>query len=109
MGHADCLRRLPQYEAPKDVPITGETILLMETIRTSPLDSEKIKLWTARDPVLSNVLRSLLQGRTIRPDECYIPFARRSGELTIQDGCIKHNAGCICVYVYMCMCVYICL
>ena len=62
----------------------------MEIIRSSPLDSEKIKQWTARDPVLSQVLRSLLQGRTIGPDECYIPFARRSGELTIQDGCIPN-------------------
>ena len=53
MGHADCLSRLPLPKTPNEVPI-GETILLMENIRCSPLDSGQIKLWTARDPVLSH-------------------------------------------------------
>ena len=60
----------------------------MKNIRLSPLDSQKIKIWTARDPVLSHILRLLLQRRTIGPEECYASLARRSGELTVHYGCI---------------------
>ena len=43
-------------------PFPGDIVHLLETINTSPVDATKIKLWTARDPVLSQVLQFVLQG-----------------------------------------------
>ena len=46
----------------KHTPVPGEIVHLLETINTSPVDATKIELWTARDPVLSQVLQFVLQG-----------------------------------------------
>ena len=61
-GNADGLSRLPLPEMPESVPVPGETILLMEHLEGSPVHSGHIKEWTKRDPILSRVLRFILEG-----------------------------------------------
>ena len=55
-GNADLFSRLPLPEAPKEVPMPGETVLLLETLQSSPITATQIKAWTARDSVLSRVV-----------------------------------------------------
>ena len=43
-------------------PVPGETILLMEHLEDTPVHSGHIKEWTKRDPILSRVLRFILEG-----------------------------------------------
>ena len=59
---ADLLSRLPLPEAPKEVPIPADTILLMEYLQDSPTTAAQITLWTDRDPLLSRVRKMLLHG-----------------------------------------------
>ena len=76
------------YTRAKDIPIPGETILLMEAIGLSPVNFNQIKKWTMEDPMLSHIGRSLLHGVAFGTDECYTPYVCRVGELTIHEGCI---------------------
>ena len=49
-------------DVPGSTPVPGDIVHLRENINTSPVHVNKIKLWTARDPVLSQVLQFVLQG-----------------------------------------------
>ena len=55
-GNADGLSRLPVLDVPGSTPAPGDIVHLLETVNTSPVDATKMKLWTARDPVLFQVL-----------------------------------------------------
>ena len=55
-GNADALSRLPFPVVPDTTPIPGDIVHLLETINTSLVDATYVKLWTTRDPVLSQVL-----------------------------------------------------
>ena len=59
-ANADVLSRLPLPESPGEVPLPGETILLMESLQMSPVTAVQIKSWTDRDPVLSRVCKFVL-------------------------------------------------
>ena len=61
-GNADGLSRLPALDVPGSTPVPGDIVHLLETINSSPVDATEIKLWTARDPVLFQVLQFVLQG-----------------------------------------------
>ena len=60
-SNADGLSRLPLPEAPSEVPLPGETILLMETLQ-EPMSAKQIKDLTARDPLLSSVRTNGTEG-----------------------------------------------
>ena len=49
-------------DIPTEAPLPGETILLMENLQMTPVDTKQIKTCTDRDPVLSQVRQILLQG-----------------------------------------------
>ena len=87
-ANADVLSRLPLSEVPSDIPLPGETILLMDTLQGSPVSATQIKQWTDRDPVLSTVRKMVLQGWQHTDDTKLLPFSRRKDELSVQDGCI---------------------
>lgn len=53
-GNADCLSRLPLKES-VDVPVPGETILLIEHFNSTPVHAEEIEEWTQLDPLLRQV------------------------------------------------------
>ena len=87
-ANADVLSRLPLPEAPANVPLPGEMILLMEAIDSSPITLTKIKAWTGRDPVLSKVRDLLLQGWKHSDDAALAPYQRRQEELSVQSRCV---------------------
>ena len=68
-GNAGVLSRLPLPVVPESTPIPGDTVHLLETINASPVDDTKVKLWTTRDPILSQVLRFVLHGWPTAVDE----------------------------------------
>ena len=88
MTNADLLSRLPLPEAPVSVPLPGETVLLMETLHTSPISAVQLKNWTARDPVLSWILETVRMGWHHLQGAAFQPFNRRGEELSVQDGCL---------------------
>ena len=88
-GNADGLSRLPLADVPEITPVPGDVIHLLETISTSPVDATKVKLWTARDPVLSLVLQFVLQGWPLKvEDEALKPYFTRREELSVHAGCL---------------------
>ena len=80
-ANADTLSRLPLPEKPSEVPLPGETILLMDTLHGSPVSATQIKHWTDRDPLLSLVRKLVLQGWQHTVEEKLRPFHRRKDEL----------------------------
>ena len=92
-GNADGLSRLPLPEMPESVPVPGETILLMEHLEGTPVHSGHIKEWTKRDPVLSRVLRFILEGwPTKNNSEELNPYFTKRSELSVEDGCVLWGA-----------------
>ena len=88
-GNADLLSRLPLPGSPKEVPLPGETIQLLDNLQVSPISPAQIRNWTARDPVLSKVSEMLLSGGAwsdVADD--FKPYQRRREELSLQDDCI---------------------
>ena len=77
-GHADGLSRLPLPEAPKDTPIPGDIIHLMETIDNGPVTSKQIKKGTSRDPVLAKVRHYILTGWPSGCSPEIMPFFSRN-------------------------------
>ena len=61
-GNADLFSQLPLPEAPTEVPMPGETVLLLETLECSPITATQIKALTAQDSVLSRVAEQVLLG-----------------------------------------------
>ena len=92
-GNADGLSRLPLPERPDSVPVSGETILLMEHLEGSPVHSGHIKEWTKRDPVLSQVRNSILEGRpTTNGSKELNPYLTKRMELSVEDGHVLRGA-----------------
>ena len=87
-GNADALSRLPISDSPSVVPIPGDVLQTMEHLSSTPITADKIKIWTSRDPHLSQVLRYVQHGWPVSVEDDLAPFARRRFELSSQDGCI---------------------
>ena len=51
-SNADVLSRLPLPDLPSSVPLPRETVFLMDTLQTSPVNATHIKKWTNDDPLL---------------------------------------------------------
>ena len=87
-ANADVLSRLPLPKAPSQVPVPGETMLLMEALDSSPVTASQIKSWTAHNPVLAKVHDLLLRGWQHSDDAALAPYQRRLQELSVHDGCV---------------------
>ena len=89
LGNADGLSRLPLPSSVKDVPKPYDTVLLMERLNTSLVTAAQIRSWIDKDPTLSKVRKFIQQGW---PDgdveEQLSPYARRKGELSVEDRCL---------------------
>jgi len=78
---------------PDSVPVPGETILLMEHLEGTPVHSGRIKEWTKRDPILSQVLSFILEGWPCKnSSEELNPYFTKRTELSTEDGCILWGA-----------------
>ena len=89
-GNADAMSQLPlPGSGEREPPVPAETILLMEHMDRSPVAAHQIRQWTNRDPLLSRVVHQVQKGW---PEHCAAeelkPFASRSTELSVQDGCL---------------------
>ena len=87
-GNADVLSRLPLPTTVEETSPPGEAVLLMETLHSTPVDSNQIRRWTDRDPVLSKVRRLVQFGWEETDDENMKPYQIRRHELSIQDSCV---------------------
>ena len=82
-ANADLLSRLPLPEAPAQVPVLGDTILLVDT--GTPVTASHIRTWTLHDQVFSTVLQKVQKGWKGPTDDVLQPYARRKDELSVQD------------------------
>ena len=87
-SNADVLSRLPLPELPSSVPLPGETVFLMDTLQTSPVNATHIKKWTNDDPLLARVRDMIQKGWTNTSEEQLKPFQHRQNELSVHAGCI---------------------
>ena len=84
-GNADGISRLPLLDVPGSTPVPGDIVHLLETINTCPVDVTKIKLWTARDPALSQE----------EEEEALKPYFIRREELRVRADCLLWGARVI--------------
>lgn len=85
-ANADALSRLPLPESPSSTPIPGDTVLLMSTL---PVNADKIKEWTDKDPLLSRVRKLILTGWPAWSKDVELrPYYSRKLELSCEDGCV---------------------
>ena len=87
-ANADSLSRLPLPDAPSQVPVPPETVLLMQGLDSSPVTFTQIKQWTAKDPLISKVLDFLLRGSYTPNAEEVKPYHKCWSELSIHQGCV---------------------
>lgn len=88
-ANADALSRLPLSEMPEYVPTPGDTVLLLEQLDHTPVNSRHIREWTRRDSILSRVYQfTLNRWPNYTPDAELHPYLSRKAELTIEDGCV---------------------
>ena len=74
---------------PLSTPQPGETILLMEHLEETPVNSNQIREWTKRDPVMSKVLRFTMQGWPESYDSTtFKSYHNKKFELSVEDGCL---------------------
>ena len=92
-GNADGLSRLPLPEMPESVPVPAETTLLMQHLEGTPIHSGHIKKWTKRDPILSQVLRFILEEWPTKDNSAELnPYFTKRSELGVEDGCVLWGA-----------------
>ena len=60
----------------------------MESLQSSPVNSNQIKRWTDHDPILSKMRDFTLQGWQHSSDEQLQPYQRQHEELSVEDGCV---------------------
>ena len=74
---------------PESVPVPGETVLLLEQLDHTLVNSRHIREWTRRDPVLARVYHFTLNGWPhYTPDAEQHSYLSRKAELTLEDGCV---------------------
>ena len=54
-SNADGLSRLPLPDTPSQVPLPGDTVLVLDRLSATPVSVSQIRTWTSRDPLLSRV------------------------------------------------------
>ena len=87
-SNADGLSRLPLPEAPSEVPVPPEFVLLVEHLLDAPVKAHEIRTWTRRDPLLSRVKQFIQSGWPATVESQLRPYWTRRCELTVLDGCI---------------------
>ncbi len=85
---ADALSRLPIPETPVEVPLPGETIMLVENLQSTPINTKQITSWTDRDPTLARVRTFITKGWSEHNDSSFSPYQQRRDELSVYEGCI---------------------
>ena len=84
--HADGLSRLPLTGAPTETPVLEEVVLSLSRLNETPVTSRKVREWSARDPILAQILQFVLQGWPDKVGDELVPYYRRKQELSVQQG-----------------------
>ena len=87
-SNADGLSRLPLPDVPKQVPLSGEVVLLMESLQVLPVTSTQVAKWTDRNPTLAKVRDNVQRGWQHSDEANLRPYQRRKDELSVEDGCV---------------------
>ena len=77
ISNADMLSGLPLPEFPTTVPLPGETIFLMNTLKSTPVDATRIKNWANNDAVLAKVCDMVQDGYTNTDEKQLQPYQCR--------------------------------
>jgi hypothetical protein len=92
-SNADGFSRLPLPDKPTSTPAPADYVFVMDHLESTPVNSDKIRVWTGRDPMLSQVRESVLTGWPAEcPDPNMKPYVVRKDELSVHDGCIMWGA-----------------
>ena len=87
--NADALSRLPHPVSISNDNVPKDLVLVLNNLSSTSADAARIKEWTAKDPVMSRVLRYLTTGWPNQtPSKDYQPYFTRRDELSSLDGCI---------------------
>ena len=63
------MSQLPVKECVPDAPNPAETVLLLEHLKSSPVNVSQIRNRNRRDPLLSRVYRFVMEGWTAQVDQ----------------------------------------
>ena len=88
-ANADAMSRLPLEDGALGIRTPGDVVQLMEHLSTTCVTSDKIRVWTKRDPVTSRVLQYVRDGwPSDVSDESLKPYVIRKTELSVEGGYI---------------------
>ena len=88
VGNADALSRLPRPVTTTSDCCPGDLTRLINHLASTAISASHIKEWTKRDPILSQVYRSLSSGQPLNNNNpALIPYQLRQSKLSILDGC----------------------
>ena len=88
IGNADNLSWLPLQGQPREVPVPGELVLLMEHLALGPVTAIQIKTMTHRDKYLSQVLHFEQHGWPGLVESSLCSYASRKHELSSLHDCV---------------------
>ena len=95
-ANADGFSRLPLPERPESTPDPADYVLIMNHMESTSVNPDKIRQWTQRDPVTSQVYECVLNGWPYEcPDKDLAPYFTRRDELSVHDGCIMWGSRVI--------------
>ena len=95
-GNADGLSRLPLPVSPSHTPEPQDYVFVMDHLESTAVNPDRIRLWTGRDPVLSQVRDYVMNGwpRDLQ-DNDFKPYFTRADELSIHSGCLMWGSRVI--------------
>ncbi len=88
-ANADFLSRMPLADTPSSVPEMPETVLLMETLDSSPITAAQVKLWIAR--VYQKSKMQLYRVVWIEMIKSLSPYSVYEHELSVDDSVLRRN------------------
>ena len=88
-SNTDALNRLLLPDTPNVTPVPSEVILMLEQIDSSLLTASQVRMWTHRDPLLSQVYHFVQNGWPLtKLSSDFQPFLTKRDELSIVDNCL---------------------
>ena len=88
LSNADALSRLPRPTTTSGDCQPGDLTHLIDHLSATTVDATRIKDWTSKDPVLSNIRKCVLVGWPDEVNPELKPFRSRWQELSTLDGCV---------------------
>ncbi|KAK3798940.1 hypothetical protein RRG08_035567 [Elysia crispata] len=89
---ADFLSRKPGHRKPSEEQVPVQVLLIQEE---QIINSKTVKEETAKDTILSKVLKFTKDGWSTQPDESMIPYFRKRLEITVEDDILMWDSRVI--------------